>query len=172
MSELLPTFRTARLALRPRSMDDLEACLAMDRDPAVARFVAGPWSDPSAHRAFVADRIRHAYPVGMGYWSITVPEFVGWILLTPRDLVGPEVEIGWRIRRAARGHGYATEGARCVLDYAMKTLKLPQVIADIDPANTASLAVARKLGFRAVCSVPYHGRTVLRHVPDADMCAA
>jgi hypothetical protein len=38
----LPTFRTSRLVVRPRVPADLEACLAMDRDPAVTRFVAGP----------------------------------------------------------------------------------------------------------------------------------
>lgn len=167
MARPLPTFRTDRLTLRPRSMDDLDACLAMDRDPEVARFVAGPWFDPEAHRAFVTDRILRAYPDGMGYWSIMAPEFVGWILLTPRDLAGPETEIGWRVRRAARGHGYATEAARCVLDHALKTLALPLVVADIDPGNAPSLAVARKLGFRPAGRVPYDGRTVLRHVVEA-----
>jgi RimJ/RimL family protein N-acetyltransferase len=70
MPSQLPIFRTPRLTLRPRGMQDLEACLAMDRDPEVTRFLPGPWADPLAHRAFVEDRMRHHYPVGMGYWSI------------------------------------------------------------------------------------------------------
>jgi hypothetical protein len=119
MIEELPTFQTSRLVVRPRSMDDLEACLAMDRDPEVTRFVAGPWADPAAHRTFVENRIRRSYPSGMGYWSIMAPDFVGWILLAPLDLAGPEIEIGWRIARVARGRGYATEAARCVLDHAL-----------------------------------------------------
>ena len=88
----LPTFRTARLTLRPRIMADLDACLAMDRDPLVTRFIDGPWSDPVAHRAFVEDRIRRVYPPGMGYWSLLAPAFIGWILLAPLDLHGPEIE--------------------------------------------------------------------------------
>jgi hypothetical protein len=76
-SDPLPTFRTPRLTLRPRCLADLDACLAMDRDGEVTRFVAGPWSDPIAHRAFVADRIRRCYPPGMGYWTILAPAFIG-----------------------------------------------------------------------------------------------
>jgi RimJ/RimL family protein N-acetyltransferase len=161
----LPVFRTDRLTLRPRTMADLEACLAMDRDPMVARFIAGPWADPVAHRAFVEDRIRRSYPRGMGYWSILAPAgFIGWILLTPLDLRGPEIEIGWRLVPAARGQGYATEAARPVLDHALRTLNLRRVVADIDPDNTASIGVARKLGLVPDGTVLYNGRTVIRYV--------
>ena len=118
MTAQLPIFETARLTVRPRSIDDLDACLEMDRDPAVARFIAGPWADPVAHRAFVENRIRHTYPIGMGYWSIMAPEFVGWILLTPLDLVGPEVEIGWRVTAKARGE--ATPRKRRVVCLVMR----------------------------------------------------
>jgi RimJ/RimL family protein N-acetyltransferase len=165
MPDRLPTFRTPRLTVRPRMMDDLEACMAMDRDPEVTRFLPGPWTDPVAHRVFIEQRMRHAYPIGMGYWSIVAPEgFVGWVLLTPLDLHGPEIEIGWRLVREAWGRGYATEAARPVLHHALITLRLPEVIADIDPANAASVKVARKLGFRPGNSVPFHGRTVTRYV--------
>ncbi|HJU17429.1 MAG TPA: GNAT family N-acetyltransferase [Stellaceae bacterium] len=166
MPDLLPTFRTSRLTVRPRGLGDLEACLAMDRDPQVTRFIPGPWADPAAHRAFVEQRMRHAYPAGMGYWAILTSEgFVGWILLTPLDLHGPEIEIGWRLVRAAWGRGYATEAARPVLGHALYTLRLPEVIADIDPANTASVGIARKLGFRPQGPVSLEdGRIVTRHV--------
>jgi RimJ/RimL family protein N-acetyltransferase len=86
MPDVLPTFRTARLVIRPRTLDDIEACLEMDRDPEVTKFISGPWSDPAAHRAFVQGRMRHEYPEGMGYWAVVAPQgFVGWVLLTPLD---------------------------------------------------------------------------------------
>ncbi len=145
-------------------MGDLDACLAMDRDPAVTRFISGPWTDPVAHRGFVEARIRHPYPSGMGYWLIGAPDFAGWILLTPLDLAGPEIEIGWRLVRAAWGKGYATEAARPVLDHALRPLRVPEVIADIDPDNAASVAVARKIGLNPAGTMPYAGRTVTRYV--------
>lgn len=161
----LPTFSTSRLVLRPRALADLPDCLEMDRDPEVTRFIDGPWSDPAAHRAFVEDRIRRAYPAGMGYWSIIAAGgFAGWVLLTPLDLRGPEVEIGWRLCRSAWGQGFATEAARPVLDHGLRRLVLEEVVADIDPANAASMRVAAKLGMKARGWVPYAGRMVLRHV--------
>jgi RimJ/RimL family protein N-acetyltransferase len=165
MPDQLPIFRTPRLTVRPRKTDDLEACMAMDRDPEVTRFIPGPWADPVAHRAFVEARMRHVYPAGMGYWSIIAPEgFVGWVLLTPLDLHGPEIEIAWRLVRASWGRGYATEAARPVVHHALGTLRVPQVIADIDPQNTASVGVARKLGFRRAGDVPSDGHMVIRYV--------
>ncbi len=160
-----PSFRTRRLALRPRILGDIEACMAMDRDPEVTRFIAGPWSDPVAHRAFVEARIRHPYPPGQGYWSIIAPEgFAGWVLLTPLDLRGPEIEIGWRLIRAVWERGYATEAARPVLAHALTTLALPEIVADIDPRNTRSLAVARKLGMRLLGPAPHGDGRLLRYV--------
>jgi RimJ/RimL family protein N-acetyltransferase len=163
--DALPTFTTARLTLRPRTLGDLDACLAMDRDPLVTKFIHGPWADPVAHQGFVKARIGHVYPAGMGYWSILASvRFIGWILLTPLDLHGPDIEIGWRLVRAAWDHGYATEAARPVLDHALHTLGLRRVVADIDAANTRSIRVARKLGLVPDGTVSYGGRAVFRYV--------
>lgn len=146
----LPTFRTARLTVRPRTLADLPACLAMDRDPEVTKYVPRPWSDPAGHEAFVRGRIEADYGPGLGYWSVFAhdrPEhFLGWILLIPCDGIGPEIEIGWRFLRETWGKGYATEAARPILDHAMDTLALDRVVAEIHPDNDGSVRVALKLG--------------------------
>jgi RimJ/RimL family protein N-acetyltransferase len=145
---MLPTFETNRLSIRPRSATDLDDCLMMDRDPLVTRFIPGPWSDPERHRAFVLDRMNATYPAGMGYWSAvrrSDPEqFSGWVLLLPYRI--DEVEIGWRFKRDSWGHGFATEAAAPILQYAIETLGLASITADIHPDNVASLRVAEKLG--------------------------
>jgi len=150
---VLPTFETNRLILSPRTMKDIEDCLAMDRDPEVTKFIPGPWNDPEAHRLFLTDRITADFGAGLGYWSIFAKEnrqqFLGWVLLIPADAVGPEIEIGWRLNRAAWGKGFATEAARSVLTHAFATLRLEYVIADIAPGNVASIRVAQKLGLSA-----------------------
>ena len=46
MIDRLPTYR---LLIRPRSTDDVDVCLAMDRDPEVVCLIAGPWVNPVAH---------------------------------------------------------------------------------------------------------------------------
>lgn len=136
--------------LAPRTLADTDACLAMDQDPEVVRFVQGPWSDARGHRDFIDSRTRGPYPAGMGYWTIrrkgAGATFLGWILLIPVDGVGPGTEIGWRLCRDAWGAGVATEAATPVLHHAFQTLRLSEVVAEIDVANLGSIKVAEKLG--------------------------
>ncbi|WP_417828538.1 GNAT family N-acetyltransferase [Thalassospira sp.] len=143
-------FETERLVLRPRTMDDLDACLAMDRAPGVVDFIPGPWVDPVQHRAFIKARIEQDYGNGLGYWSIfakTKPhDFLGWILLIPEDGAGPEIEIGWRLHPDYWGQGIASEAATVIAEHAFGGLELPCIIADIDPDNRASIKLAEKLG--------------------------
>lgn len=149
---MLPDIETARLLLRPRRMADLESCLTMDRDPQVTRFISGPWNDPRHHRAFVLERMNADYGPGLGYWSIfhrqRPSDFLGWVLLIPEDMTGPEVEIGWRLNRDAWGQGIATEAAYALARHGLTTCKLDSIIARIDPANTGSLRVAEKIGMQ------------------------
>ncbi len=163
----LPRFTTERLALRQRMLADSDACFAMDREPEVVIFIDGPWDDPVAHRAFIEERTRGPYPEGLGYWAIerlADRAFLGWILLIPRDAEGPEVEIGWRLKRAAWGQGHATEAAHPVLRHGFATLGLGEIIADIDARNTASIRVAEKLGMRATGRRQGPTRTEIRYV--------
>ena len=65
------------------------------------------------------------------------------------DLEGQaEVEIGYRLAKVAWGKGYATEAAQVVRDHAFGTLGIKRLIAIIDPANTASIRVAMKIGMK------------------------
>lgn len=131
-------------------MADLPVCLAMDRDPEVTRFVAGPWDDPACHEAFVRERIEADFGVGLGYWSVFDRHegfgFLGWVLLIPRDGKGPDIEIGWRFIRRAWGRGHATEAALPVVSHAFGALELERIVADITPGNEGSMNVARKIG--------------------------
>lgn len=146
----LPTFRTARLVVRPRMIADLQACLTVDRDPEVTKFVAGPWDDPERHEAFVRKRIEADFGSGFGYWSVCDPQetdrFLGWVLLIPCDGKGPDIEIGWRFIRQAWGRGYATEAALPVVSHAFRALGLERIVAGIALGNEGSMNVARKIG--------------------------
>ena len=151
-TSLLPDFETSRLFLRERTIADIEACLAMDRDPEVTKYVPGPWNDPKEHRHFLTGRIQAEFGPGLGYWSIFAKEqpdlFLGWVLLIPSDAIGPEIEIGWRLNRQARGNGFATEAARPIVVHAFKTVGVYRIIANIHPENTASMRVSEKIGLR------------------------
>jgi RimJ/RimL family protein N-acetyltransferase len=169
-------FETSRLTIRPRRLSDTEACLAMDREPGVTRFIDGSWGDPVAHRAFIEARTCGEYPEGLGYWALCPRDdpdvFLGWVLLIPEDTVVPETEIGWRLRRSAWGQGLATEAARPLIQHAFDVLNLPRVVAYIDPGNAGSRRVAEKLGLRPAEPAPPIGSRYLRYVLSWDSFAA
>lgn len=162
-----PTFDTQRLHLEPRTLADLEDCLAMDRDPQVTRFIPGPWSDPVAHRAFVLARMTAAYPQGLGYWTVrarSAGAFLGWVLLLPLEDADDEIEIGWRLVRSAWGQGIASEAAAPVLAHGLRIAGERLIVADIDPANAGSIRVAEKIGMTTTGEVIADGRSALRFV--------
>ena len=62
---------TERLRLRPRTMADLEACVAMDLDPQVHRFIYGHRPpEPAQHRAHLRQRIASGWPAQGGVWVV------------------------------------------------------------------------------------------------------
>lgn len=143
-------FETNRLILRPRTMDDFDDCIVMDKAPGVVDFIPGPWDEDGEHRAFVRTRINAQYSDGLGYWSVfakSAPNtFIGWVLLIPEDGVGPDVEIGWRLHPDYWGNGFASEAALALVPHAFETLNLPRIVAGIDQRNHGSIGVARKIG--------------------------
>lgn len=76
----------------------------------------------------------------------------------------PEIELGYRLRRAAWGQGYATEAARLVRDYAFHTLHIKRLIALIDPDNVPSIRVAEKIGMHYESEVMLEGYDHPDHV--------
>ncbi|GGT39234.1 hypothetical protein GCM10014713_36120 [Streptomyces purpureus] len=62
--------------------------------------------------------------------------------------------IGYGVGAAHRGQGLAARATRLLTAYAHTTLGLPYVILEIDPDNTASVAVATAAGFRRTDTAP------------------
>jgi len=147
---MVPDLETERLILRQRTLADIDDFVAMDADAEVRRFVFGPGFSLDDHRAKLPERIARDFGPGLGHWTMRLRDaphrFLGMVLLIPLEEKGPGVEIGWRLSRAAWGHGFASEAARCVLDHGFSTLGLPEIVALIDAGNHRSIAVAEKLG--------------------------
>jgi len=55
--------------------------------------------------------------------------------------------LGYCLDDSAWGHGYATEAAHALLQWAFDTLDLNRVQAETDTRNVASARVLEKLGF-------------------------
>jgi RimJ/RimL family protein N-acetyltransferase len=157
-----PELVTARLRLRPRTRDDLEANLAMDLDPEVHRyiFVHGP-PDPEAHRAELLRRITTP-PAQSSLWVVEwrqQPGFLGWCGVFPLEDSGL-IELGYRYVRAAWGQGVATAAGRAVLDHGFRDLQLDPIIAVAHPGNRASRRMLEKLGLRSQGMARYYDQEV------------
>lgn len=143
--------RTARLLLRPWRDADLDPFFEMSNDREVMSYF--PSLLDREQCAALIGRVRdHFRRHGWGLWAVEVhggPSFVGFCGLqhVPFEAAfTPAVEIGWRLARAAWGHGYATEGARAALAFAWNQLHLDEVVAMVVPDNARSIAVMDRLG--------------------------
>jgi RimJ/RimL family protein N-acetyltransferase len=81
-----------------------------------------------------------------GIFSPDETEVVGGTGLHPRVGEGA-VEIGYWVRASRAGSGFGAEAAAALTRVAFEVSGIERVEIRVDPANTASLAIPRKLGF-------------------------
>ena len=142
---------TARLKLRPWCGADVAPNTAMLSDPATARFIAAegkPVTTELAGWRNAAVMSGHWALHGFGMFVVeekSSGKFVGRV--GPWFPPGwPGFEVGWGIAGGFRGKGYAVEAARASIDWSFATFELDRIVHCIDQENTASQAVARRLG--------------------------
>jgi len=146
---------TERLMLRPVTADDHAALLAHWTQPDVRRFLFDGAAPSAAEVAeTIEDSIGDFAVGGFGIWLIELGSAAG-LVSTAAGLVGTAglrplqesgLEIFYSLAPGAWGHGYATEAARAVVEYGLGPLGLPEVLAEVDEGNTASVAVVKRLG--------------------------
>ena len=139
--------RTERLLLRPAWPEDWEMILWGIGDERVVRNLAkAPWPYLPEHAREFA---RRAQDSRIPAFLLTLPEHQGSRLIGCAGLgeTPTGVELGYWIARPYWGRGYATEGARGVLEVA-RLLGHSRVEAGHYLDNPASGRVLRKLGFQ------------------------
>ena len=114
-----------------------------------SRTVGGPFPEHTALDRFMALTGHWAFR-GFGRWIITqagsdAPLGVSG-LFQPTDW--PEPEIAWTVFAEAEGKGIAFRAAQIARRYAYETLGWTTVMSAVDPANTRSVALAKRLGAR------------------------
>lgn len=142
-----------RVLLRRFRGDDAEALAAYRSDPETARYQS--WLAPfplELARDLVAEFAREEPGVPDTAFQyavelIATPGLIGDVMLcTERD---PRLtNIGFTLAPERRGRGYATEAVGLVLEQLLAPgSPVHRVEARIDPRNTASAALLRRLGF-------------------------
>jgi RimJ/RimL family protein N-acetyltransferase len=138
---------TARLVMRPLTMNDLDALVDLHADPRVNRFVPAFSREQMVER--LADIEQQWLERGHGLCAVELRDgraFIGRCGLKYWAQFD-EVEAGWILKPGAWGHGYATEAAGACVEWGFARLGVDYFTAMINPANTASVGVAKRLGF-------------------------
>jgi [ribosomal protein S5]-alanine N-acetyltransferase len=168
---------TDRLILRRFTDTDEDGALLfeVDSDPEVMRYI-GPFTlgGIEAYR----ERIRTywlpyyaAYP-DRGLWAViekSTNHFIGWIFLRPSTdsrfagEVGwtrsTDIEIGYRLRRAAWGRGLATEAAAVLVRLSLDDPTVTCVVSYALIPNRGSTRVMEKAGLSRVREFTLSGYT-------------
>jgi RimJ/RimL family protein N-acetyltransferase len=140
---MIEGFETARLAMRPITLDDVDLLVALDADPEVMRLING--GKPRS-RAEVETAVQRA--LGHRWLAYNGSEFIGWFSLDPSERGDPA--LGYRLRREAWGNGFATEGSLALIELAFTQLGASRVWAQTMTVNARSRAVMERCGLTFV----------------------
>ncbi|MDQ8706959.1 GNAT family protein [Streptomyces sp. LHD-70] len=143
------TLRTERLLLRPFAAADADAVYAACQDPDIQHYTPVP----SPFRYEDAEKyVTETAPQG---WATDHDHILG-AFLDDGSLVGSfcltrlsqgVYELGYWAAAEQRGHGYAAEAARAMCDWGFAALRAHRLEWWAMVGNTASRALAEKLGF-------------------------
>jgi RimJ/RimL family protein N-acetyltransferase len=144
---------TDRLEIRAPQAADIDTLVGMWTDPLVTQHIGGP-REPQPVReffgAYAADPESTATSEREWWWTIVERSsgaIVGLVSLVTKEVEShEEVDLGYFVRAGYWRHGYATEAARVVVNYAFQSLGLTSLVASIDPSNNPSIGVALRLG--------------------------
>jgi RimJ/RimL family protein N-acetyltransferase len=143
----IPTIETERLILRGWQESDVAMVAELYADETNARYIGGTKTHDQCWRA-VATFIGHWQLRGYGLWCVTRKDSgtaIGWAGLWFPD-GWPEPELGYALHGDHHGQGFASEATRAALTSAYRDFGWATAISLIDPGNTASQNVTRKLG--------------------------
>ena len=144
---------TKRLRLRTWDDEDEFHFYDVMNTPAVMRWLGGLQSPEEWSAGY--RRIRdYQRDLGFTFWIVerrADAEILGFCGLKRAnapgaDAIAGDVEIGWRLREEAWGHGYAKEAAINSLDLAFDRCRAPHVVAVTALGNLPSQGLMVRLG--------------------------
>jgi ribosomal-protein-alanine N-acetyltransferase len=155
-----PAFESRRLELVSMSPEFLEAVLAGRVDEAGeligAEVPADSLDDEERFFRLRLDQMRKE-PARRQWLRALVLRDQGRPMIGHAGFHGPPginglrktdaLEMGYTVFEPFRGHGYATEAASALMDWAEREHGIKRFIASVAPGNEPSLAIVRKLGF-------------------------
>lgn len=142
-----PPLRSGALVLRPWAIDDAPALVTAWADEEIQRWAGVPARRDlaAAERWIAGDAARRARDLSLDLVVWGAGRVVGEVGLSSLDRERGTVEIGWWTLAVDRGQGIASTASALLVAWASSALGVA-ALARCDPANPASVAVARRAG--------------------------
>lgn len=165
----VPTINTARLTLRPFTLQDAEPLYQILSIPGVLEYF--PSSDPpdlERVKKLVQRQIEHWAEHDFGWWAVeprTNGELIGWSGLQYLPETN-EIEIGYLLGKPYWGKRLATESATLGIDFGFNKLNIQEIIGIVHPENFASQKVLEKIGLEFQERTKYFGMKCFRYLAE------
>lgn len=142
---------TQRLLLRPPRPEDFPAYWAMNHDPEAKRYtgcvIRLDYAEALAIHLRVCEDFDAQHPARCVFSVIQKDtcECIGYCGFQYCAILDG-IELCYGFSRHSWGKGFGTEAARNMLEYGQKVLRLPVILAAVNPKNTASEKILQKIG--------------------------
>ena len=160
---------TARLRLRAHTADDLAASAQLWGDARVTQHITGRTLSREEVWSRLLRYAGHWQWLRFGYWAVEEKEsrqFIGEAGFADYEReMQPSIagipEAGYLFAARAHGKGYATEALKSIVAWGDEQFKQARTVCIVSPANTASLRVAKKCGYRELEPATYKGEPTI-----------
>ncbi|MBK6331714.1 MAG: GNAT family N-acetyltransferase [Bacteroidetes bacterium] len=146
-------FTSERLGFRNWHLSDIDKMQKINADEKVMEFFPNiPTREQTEE--FIKRMKKQYKNKGFCYFAVDKlddNEFLGFIGLSEQNYEAdftPCVDIGWRIKSSEWNKGFASEGAKKCIDYALNILKLEKVYSIAPKINTKSEHIMIKIGLK------------------------
>ena len=143
---------TERLQLRLFQPGDTEWLYQLYSQPDVARFLLDePWTKEVTEEKLAGNLAKTGIESPNGSLELAV-EYqgvpIGNVTLWLTDSTYGQGEVGWVFNPKYGGRGFASEAVQAVLALGFEHYDLHRIVAQMDARNSASAALARRVGLR------------------------
>ncbi|MCB1049337.1 MAG: GNAT family N-acetyltransferase [Acidobacteria bacterium] len=148
----LPDLPAERLVLRWLVQSDVSDLFEIFSDPQAMRYWSSPpMTDPRQAEQLVAN-IQAFYEQGSlfqwGIQHLTDNRIIGTCTLNHIDLAQGRADVGYALHPQYWGQGLMREALNRLFQYAFLALGLRRLEADVDPRNTPSISILKRMGFQ------------------------
>lgn len=146
-------FTSERLGFRNWELTDVDEMQQINSDEKVMEFFPNVLAKQQTSE-FVERMKSQFAEKGFCYFAVDKLDgngFIGFIGLSEQTYKSdftPCIDIGWRIKSSEWNEGYATEGAKKCLDYALNDLKIEEIYSVAPKIKVRSEYIMAKIGLK------------------------